>query len=207
MTAEQERPRRGRPRDPETDRAILDAALELFVEKGAEGTSMQAIAARAGVGKLTVYRRWSTKEELIAQAVETARGDIPEQSVEDSAATVPEMVENAVPAAAAAIAEPGFRAVLAQMLGSAQTHPRIMEACWEHYILPRRRAAAALLVRAVEEGLVEPGADFDALTDMMVGAVVYRVLQPVPLDAAEAERYLRSVYRQAGLLPAAPGGG
>lgn len=207
MTAEPRRPRRGRPRDPATDRAILDAALELFVEKGADGTSMQAIAARAGVGKLTVYRRRSSKEELIAQAIQTARGDIPEQSVEDTTATVTELVEQAVPAAAAAIARPEFRAVLAQTLGSARTHPSIMEACWEHYILPRRRAAASLLARAVEEGMVEAGADFDALIDMMVGAVIYRVLQPVPLNVAEAERYLRSVYRQAGLLPSAPGGG
>ncbi|WP_017587713.1 TetR/AcrR family transcriptional regulator [Nocardiopsis ganjiahuensis] len=207
MTAEGARPQRGRPRDPATDRAILDAALELFVEKGADGASMQAIAARAGVGKLTVYRRWSSKEELIAQAIESTRGDLAAQPVDDTAATVTELVEQVVPAAAAAITRPGFRAVLAQMLGSAQTHPRIMEACWEHYILPQREAAADLLARAVEEGTVEAGADFDALIDMMVGAVIYRVLQPVPLDAAEAERYLRSVYRQAGLLPAAPGRG
>lgn len=205
MTAK--RPQRGRPRDPATDRAILDAALELFVERGAEGTSMQAVAARAGVGKVTVYRRWATKEDMLAQAIETARGEIPEQSVQEEATPVAELVERVVPAAAAAIARPGFRAVLAQMLGSAQTHPRIMEACWEHYVLPRRRAAESLLARAVEEGMVSADADFDALIDMMVGAVIYRVLQPVPLDAAEAERYLRSVYRQAGLLPAASGEG
>lgn len=207
MTAASEPPRRGRPRDPATDRAILDAALELFVAKGADGASMQAVAARAGVGKLTVYRRWSSKEELIAQAIQIARGDIPEQPVEDTTATVVELVEQAIPPAANAIAQPEFRAVLAQMFGSAQTHPRIMEACWEHYIIPRRRAAASLLERAVDEGLVEAGADFDALIDMIVGAVIYRVLQPASLEEAEAELYLRSVYRQAGLLPTAPEGG
>ena len=81
-----------------------------------------------------------------------------------------------------------------------------MQACWEHYVLPRRRAASPLLTRAVEEGLVYPGADLETPIDMMVGAVVYRVLQPVPLDAVEAERYPRSVYRQMGLLPWAPRG-
>lgn len=89
------------------------------------------------------------------------------------------------------------------MLGTTPTHPRIMEASWEHYILPRRRAAALLLERAVQEGSVDADADadFDALIDMMVGAVVYRVLRPEPLDRGRAERYLRSVYRQVGLLP------
>lgn len=63
-------PRARRPRDPETDTAILRAALEVFIERGVEGASMEQIAKRAGVGKLTVYRRWATKEELIAQAIE-----------------------------------------------------------------------------------------------------------------------------------------
>ncbi|WP_460754714.1 FAD-dependent oxidoreductase [Nocardiopsis oceani] len=65
-----------------------------------------------------------------------------------------------------------------------------------------------VVLRPAAEGLsdlllVRP----DALIDMMVGAVIYRVLQPVPLDIAEAEWYLRSVYRQVGLLPAVPEGG
>ncbi|GAB3489647.1 TetR/AcrR family transcriptional regulator [Nocardiopsis coralliicola] len=213
MTAERSRPeqpglpRRGRPRDPEADRAILAAALELFAEKGATGTSMQAIAARAGVGKLTVYRRWPDKEELIAQAIEAVRGDIPDPPAADPRMSVPEQIERAVPAAADTLARPAFRTVLAQVLGSAATHPRIMEASWEQYILPRRRQAAALLTQAVDEGLVHPSADFDALIDMMVGAVVYRVLQPAPLTRPEAARFLRSVYRQAGLLPAPESGG
>jgi AcrR family transcriptional regulator len=60
---------RGRPRDPDTDRAILHAAFDLFVERGVDGASMEQIARPAGVGKLTVYRRWS-KEERLAQAIE-----------------------------------------------------------------------------------------------------------------------------------------
>lgn len=200
MTTGPELPRRGRPRDPATDRAILDAALELFLEKGAGGASIQAIAARAGVGKPTVYRRGSSKEELIAQAIEHGRGDHPERPLDDTA-SVAEVIEQSLPASVALITEPGFRALLAQMLGSAGTHPRIMEASWEHYILPRRRAAALLLERAVREGSVDAEADFDALIDMMVGAVIYRVLQPEPLDRERAERHLRSIYRQVGLLP------
>ena len=62
---------RGRPRDPDIDTAILRAAFELFVERGIDGASIEQIAKRAGVGKLTVYRRWSSKEELLAQAIES----------------------------------------------------------------------------------------------------------------------------------------
>ena len=59
----------GRPRSAEAHRAILDAALDLFVEQGWHAMSVEGVAARAGVGKATVYRRWRSKEELIADAV------------------------------------------------------------------------------------------------------------------------------------------
>ena len=63
----------GRPRDPVVDQAILRAALELFVEHGIAGASIERIAKRAGVAKTSVYRRWSSREALLAQAIETAR--------------------------------------------------------------------------------------------------------------------------------------
>lgn len=191
---------RGRPRDPATDTAILRAALELFVEGGVEGTSMQGVAQRAGVGKLTVYRRWSSKEDLLAQAIETARGDIPDAPADDRT-PVPDLIERALPAAAEALAAPEFRGIVARIFGSSVSHPALLETSWERYILPRRRAARALLDRAIEEGTLAAGTDVEVLTDMMVGAVLYRVLQPQPLDVTEARRYLESVYRQAGLLP------
>lgn len=193
---------RGRPRDPAADAAILRAALELFIDGGVEGTSMQAVAQRAGVGKLTVYRRWSSKEELLAQAIETARGDIPEPPVDEMADTpVTELVERALPAAAEALAAPDFRAMVARIFGSAVSHPALMSTYWENYIQPRRRTTRALLERTIQEGTLAAHTDLDVLTDMMVGAVLYRVLQPEPLDVAEARRYLEAVYRQAGLLP------
>src|SRR5581483_9265964 len=62
----------GRPRSAEVDRAILDAALELLVEHGYGGVSMEAIATRAGVGKAAIYRRWSNKAELVVDALREA---------------------------------------------------------------------------------------------------------------------------------------
>ncbi|MGW4958253.1 TetR/AcrR family transcriptional regulator [Nonomuraea sp. NPDC004186] len=195
---------RGRPRDPETDTAILNAALELFVERGVEGTSIEQIAKRAGVGKLTVYRRWSTKEDLLAQAIERWVSDEVTPSAADVSALPPQVIiEHVLPAAAEMAASPDFRALVARIMGSAVSHPSLMAVYWRHYILPRRELAAAMLRRAQQDGMVAPDADLDVLIDMMAGAVTYRVLQPDPPDAAEMLRYLTAVYRQAGLYPPA----
>ncbi|MFI7616554.1 TetR/AcrR family transcriptional regulator [Nonomuraea terrae] len=196
---------RGRPRDPETDAAILRAALEVFVERGIEGLSIEQVAKRAGVGKLTVYRRWATKEELVSQAIQTMVSDELTLSLADLDALSPyEITERALPAAAELAASPGYRALIARIWGSAVSHPSLMAVTWERYILPRRRLAAYLIERARQEGLLAADADADVLIDMMVGAVMYRALQPDPPDTDEMLRYLRAVYRQAGLLPPEP---
>ncbi|WP_326825981.1 TetR/AcrR family transcriptional regulator [Streptosporangium sp. NBC_01756] len=193
---------RGRPRDPETDAAILRAALEVFVERGVDGAGIEQIAKRASVGKLTIYRRWDSKEKLLAQAIESARGDIPEPSAEDvTDLPVAELIEHILPAAAATLAAPGFRALIARVLGSAVSHPTLMATYWEHYILPRRRVTRLLLERAIRQGVLAADTDIDALMDMMVGAVIYRLVQPDPLTATQMASYLRGVYRQSGLLP------
>lgn len=197
---------RGRPRDPQVDAAVLRAALDLFIERGVDGTSIEQIAKNAGVGKLTVYRRWSSKEELLAQAIESlVSEEVRWPSDEEIATASPyEMVERGLPAAAEVTADPAFRALVARVLGSAVSHPALMATYWRHYILPRRRVTRALLVRARQLGTVSADADLDVLTDMLAGAVNYRLLQPDPPDAAEMRRYLESLYRNVGLLPPRP---
>ncbi|WP_329248536.1 TetR/AcrR family transcriptional regulator [Actinoallomurus sp. NBC_01490] len=191
---------RGRPRDPATDAAILRAALEVFVERGVEGTSIEQVAKRAGVGKLTVYRRWTTKEDLIAQAIEqSVSAEFVPSPADVQALSPQEIVERALPAAAEMVAHPDFRALVARVMGSAVSHPKLMAVYWTHYVLPRRELAAAMLRRAQEDGTVAADADLDVMIDMMAASVTYRVLQPDPPDAPEMLRYLKAVYRQVGL--------
>jgi AcrR family transcriptional regulator len=194
---------RGRPRDPALDIAILTAALDLFVAQGITGMSIEQVAKRAGVGKPTVYRRWSTKERLVADAIAALVGadlDWPSRAAIDT--TPPHvLVRRNVDAAARTAADPKFRALVAQIYGSAVTHPLLMQTYWTHYIVPRRNLIIAMLERAQHEGRVAPDADLDVLIDMLAGAVAYRVLQPNPPTATQMKRYLESAYRQIGLLP------
>src|SRR4051812_38737959 len=81
----------GRPRSERADKAIVDATLALLVEEGGvSGVSIEAVAARAGVGKTTIYRRWPNKEALIIDALAALREPIVEprgQSVREDLIT------------------------------------------------------------------------------------------------------------------------
>jgi AcrR family transcriptional regulator len=194
---------RGRPRDPALDTAILNAALELFIAHGIASMSIEQVAKRAGVGKPTVYRRWSTKESLVADAIALLVGADLQWPSQDEIDATPahELVRRNLAAAARTAADPQFRALVAQIYGSAVTHPLLMQTYWTHYIVPRRRLVVALLERAQREGAVAADADLDVLIDMLAGAVTYRVLQPNPPTERQMRRYLESAYRQVGLLP------
>jgi AcrR family transcriptional regulator len=194
---------RGRPRDPALDSAILDAALEIFVEQGISALSIEQVARRAGVGKPTIYRRWSDKEQLVADAIEhRVSAELAWPTPAEASVSDPyELVRRNISAAARTAADPAFRGLIAAIYGSAVTHPALLRTYWEHYILPRRTAAIALLRRARDLGTVAADADLDVLVDMLAGAVTYRVLQPEPPSARQLRCYLEVAYRQVGLLP------
>jgi AcrR family transcriptional regulator len=194
---------RGRPRDPAIDAAIMSAALDLFIDHGIAGMSIEQVAKRAGVGKPSVYRRWSTKERLVADAIEAQVGTDLHWPTRDEIATTPPRVfaKRNIAAVARTAADPKFRALVAQIYGSAVTHPLLMQTYWDHYIQPRRTLTIAILQRAKAEGAVAEEADLDVLVDMLAGAVTYRVLQPNPPTTKQMQRYLESAYRQVGLFP------
>src|SRR6202050_2032008 len=68
----------GAPRSEQAEHAIIEATLDLFAEQGFEGVCVEAVAARAGVGKATIYRRWPNKEELLLAALGALKSPYPE---------------------------------------------------------------------------------------------------------------------------------
>lgn len=198
MTAKNEGP--GRPRDPAAEPAILKAALDLLIERGIDQTSIEQIAKRAGVAKVTVYRRWSTKEDLFAQAIENARQDIPNTADGGRPAeALPEVIAELLPRWGEVLAEPRFRALTARLLGAGPSHPRLLEAYVRHHLEPRRERIREAMVQAQAAGALSPTDDVDVLVDMMNGAIMqHLLLRPDRADPAEISDYLARVLRQAG---------
>jgi AcrR family transcriptional regulator len=196
----QARAGRGRPRDPAADMAILRAALELFVEHGIEGASFEQIARRAGVARTTVYRRWSSREDLLAQAMEVAR-EAPERSL-TAAARVPlrRMADELIDALSEMATRRGYLRTVAKLVGSVPDSPKLMSVYWNTYLIPRRRMVAGIIGRARARGAIAKDADSETLLDMIGGAIMYHLLiRPGRKNRKEMRAYIRRLLHHAGL--------
>ncbi|EWM15056.1 TetR/AcrR family transcriptional regulator [Kutzneria sp. 744] len=189
----------GRPRDPEADEAILRAALELFAERGVDGTSIEQIAKRAGVARLTVYRRWSSKEELLAQAIAYGRNAPDLTDEEYDTLPYPEVMARMLGSMADSIADRRLAPLMAQLMGSTFSHPELFDAFWAASGAKRRDGGVRLVRRAIREGMLPADADPDVIVDIIIGAVFYRMLVP-PRHDDVGEHVLR-VLRQVGFRP------
>ena len=181
------------------DQAILRAALELFIEQGIAGASIERIARRAGVAKTTVYRRWSSREALLAQAIEVAR-NATGYTVDLVERTPPQDFVKLLVEACEVVGRPEIRKLMTRLIGSIPDYPKLIEVYREAYFLPRRQAFGRALERVRAAGLLAKDIDLEALADMIIGAVMYRLIMPSPGDdpAAELRDHMIGLLRQAG---------
>jgi AcrR family transcriptional regulator len=167
----------GRPRSPVVDQAILRAALELFIEHGVAGASIEKIAKRAGVGKTSIYRRWSSRETLLAQAIEAFR-NATGYTADLLDRTPPRDFVKLLIDACEIIARPEIRKLMARLIGSVPDSPMLIEVYRDTYYLPRRLAFVRALERVQAAGLLPKDMDLETLADMLSGALMYHLLMP-----------------------------
>ena len=172
-TTEAPAPRQvGRPRDPRVDTAIVDATLRLLAEGGYTSLTMEAVAALAGVGKATLYRRYAGKEQLVIDALATMSEPaevVQGASVRDELVARLEAVRRKSDSSLAGKLFP-------RLVSASAEHPELMRNYRRQVLAPRRSAFAAALQRGVDEGLVRADVDLDHAIDLMVGPVAYRTL-------------------------------
>ncbi|MFL5300696.1 MAG: TetR/AcrR family transcriptional regulator, partial [Anaeromyxobacteraceae bacterium] len=151
MSTSPDRPR-GRTRDPAADRAILEATLELLADEGFERLTIEGVAARAGVGKATVYRRWESKRSLVVAAV-----DHMARLVAGGVEAAPEgrsgSVERIASATATFYRGPSGRALLGMVVEMWRS-PSVARAVRTRFLEPRREALRQALREDVGSGLL-----------------------------------------------------
>lgn len=180
--------RRGRPRDPSRDAAIVEAARAVLAERGFTGASMEAIAHRAGVGKDTLYRRWSRKELLVQHVLTVMAAEVPGPAADPD--PVRELFDFMVEIVRCD-ADSDVSALLAGLVDGSARNP-VLAACLREYWADRHRSAAPIVRRIV--GAHAPVEEVDRLIDRLVGPVYYRMLLThEPVDDDYLRRLIRNV--------------
>ncbi|MEV0162518.1 TetR/AcrR family transcriptional regulator [Nonomuraea fuscirosea] len=171
------RPHAGRSRNEQARQDVLGGALDLAAETASRGFTMEELAARAAVSKRTLYRWWSCRSEVLAEAlVERALTVVDTPASDDAAADLRAYIRSVYRQAHA----PQAAAALRLLMADAQTSPAAaaaLRAFTDH----RRDTCLALLSRAREHGVVPAGRDPGVMADVILGTVWYRLLTADPI--------------------------
>ncbi|MCY4438239.1 MAG: TetR/AcrR family transcriptional regulator [Chloroflexi bacterium] len=203
MTASDGKPaqrdtRSGRPRDPEVDRAILQATLHVLTDRGYAGTSIERVAAEAGVGKTAIYRRYATKAELAAAALASLRDSLGPPP--DTGSARNDLVQMLVQAQAAFARGPAF-AMLGALLVEERRNPELFELFRDRVLQPRRNEGMKILQRGVQRGEIRADADLDIAIHAMVGSILARHVMGVPESRKLIEETVDIIWRSIARNP------
>ena len=175
----------GRPRDARHDQAILDATLGILLEQGYRGVTIEGVAARAGVGRPTIYRRWPSKPAVVVAAlVQSDRLALPAPDTgslrNDLIAVQRHQVER--------MNSPDARRVTAGLIADLADDPELADTYVSQFLAPRRATVWEVLQRGVDRGELDADVDLAFIYDLLVGPLFMRAVvwgQPLARDAAE----------------------
>ena len=182
--------RPGRPRSATADQAILDAALELFVEAGLEGLAVEQVAARAGVGKATIYRRYPGKIDLViaaARCLTSSVAPVPDTGTADG--DLRAIARGLVHLLTQTMAGQA----VAQVVAEVQRNGDLRRAHAE-FVTGRRAGTIAAVKRGIERGELRADTDAELVADLLAGPIFYRhLVSGGRLDPAFADRLVDEV--------------
>lgn len=172
----------GRKRDAERDDAILRATIEIMVEVGFDSMTVDMIAARARAGKGAVYRRWSSKAEMVLDAVALIKRDMVDlEQLPDTGTLRGDML--ALFAARATECDERFTRTIAALAAVLAQQPGIADTGHAALIEPWVEANRVLIGRAVARGEASAAADVEALSQVIPSMGGYRsLIQRQPFD-------------------------
>ncbi|MGQ0641080.1 MAG: TetR/AcrR family transcriptional regulator [Gemmatimonadaceae bacterium] len=181
-------PPRGRPRSAAARQAILDAARTLLEEGGLGAVTIEGIAARAGVGKPTIYRSWPNAHAVaMAALIDTAPSTTAKPSARRALAALRRQLRHISEVFATRTGRS-----ITHILAAAEPETELSKAFRHHFIMARREEGRALLKAAIAEGQLRRDIDIDIALDLIYAPIFYRLLVGhAPLDARFTDAVLR----------------
>jgi AcrR family transcriptional regulator len=190
---------RGRQRSTESEEAILTATLQLLKEKPLREITIEAIARKAGVGKMTIYKWWPSKTYVALDAFKkTINKMIVAPDTGDTERDLAELLRSAMSSYSTATGR-----IFGQFLAECQTDPEFAALFRERFMKPRREATREILNRAVKRGEIDPKLDQETIIDLIFGPMVFRLMAGHgPLNKTEADAMISILLRGIGCRPA-----
>ncbi|MCX6469494.1 MAG: TetR/AcrR family transcriptional regulator [Corynebacteriales bacterium] len=191
---------RGRPRDPSRDAAITDAAIELLIRTGYDRLTVEGVAAEAGVGKATVYRRWKSKADLVIDAMATLK---PVAGAIDTGSLDEDIEQMA--AVSCSPQSQRLLQVMTSVCSALSREPDLLEAFRTRFTEPRIERLTEILDRARRRGELAPHIDVAMAASLLPSLMLHRALTTGrPAGRAYAEQIVSTVLRPVLGLPARP---
>jgi AcrR family transcriptional regulator len=171
----------GRPRSVAAHQAILQATLELFAGEGFDAMSIEEIAARAGVGKTTIYRRWDSKEDLMLDAARSLQAEFPfvdTGNLRDDLIHMLKLVwdvsgRNSL-----------IEKLYVRIIGESRANPDLFRLFYEHRLGPRLQHFREAIEHAQARGEIRKDLEPFLVLDLLMGPLVSRLLLTGPLANA-----------------------
>ena len=181
----------GRRRSEVSRKAILDATYVLLKTVGFHQMSIEGVAARASVGKATIYRWWSSKGVLAVEAfMEAIEPSIAFRETASARADIERQMKLLAEAYRGRAGE-----ILKEMIGFSQCDAEMRESFFVGYLKPRREAAKAALQRGIDQGEFQSNLDPEVLVDALYGPLIYRMLTGYyPIDNSFINQTRRVVF-------------
>lgn len=182
----------GRPRSEEAHAAILAASIDLIRDVGYDAVTMEGIAARAGVGKATVYRRWKSREALVVEAIGRIVAAVPDP---DTGSTREDLMA-LMTATLRMYEDPASAALLSGLVAAMARSAPIAHAVRTGFVGMREEAMRRVLRRGIARGDLPGGMDLELALHLLLGPMLYRFLiTGGPVDAALAADCVDTVLR------------
>ena len=184
--------RPGRPRSDRARRDICAAFREILIADGFDKVRMEHVAARAGVGKATIYRYWPSKQALAHEVLRELAN--PHIAVPDVGDTRTELLATVL-APMRALTETDFGPVIRALLSEIARDPQLGDPFRASVVQARRDEVTRVIARGIRRGDLRPDVHPDVATEMLVGPVYFRLMFGGSIDAAFAERIVDEVLQ------------
>jgi len=182
--------KRGRPRNVETQKAILAASYELLLEQGFEAVTVEKIADRAKVSKATIYKWWPNKAAVVMDgymSAATAKLHVP-----NTGSVFEDILIHATSLARFLTSREGI--IIKELVGEGQFDTSLAEEYQARYFRPRRLEARQMFERGIQCGELKPDIDIELSMDLIYGPIFYRLLV---LGGTPDDAYMTQLVRSA----------